>query len=90
MIWQNLKRTTAALSKLQEENRALKHAVRKLRGGEQHSDSEPENSDRDPHDADGEQEEFKYEPRSGASDARSDASDARSDSSEADVPAARP
>lgn len=53
LIWQHLKRTTAALSKLQEENRSLKHEIRELRGGEQDSDSE--NADLEPNDADVEQ-----------------------------------
>jgi hypothetical protein len=76
LIWQNLKRTTVALNEAQEENRALRQEIKELRGGERHSDSEPEAADRKPDDVGGEPE---FE-----SDARSDSS------SEADVPATRP
>ena len=75
MIWQNLKKATAALSEAQQENRSLRQEIRELRGGERRSNSEPETADR-AYDIVGEPEV--------ESDARSDFS------SDADVSAPRP
>lgn len=79
LIWQNLKRTAAALSAVQEENRALRHEVRALRGDAQYSDGSGDEPDYGP--GDGE-----IEPAEALSDeAVSDAS-----SSEDDGPGPRP